>query len=187
MFDKYSLPYQVQNGDKTLNIRSKCDFRIVLDVIKALNDDELTDEEKAQCGLVIFYENYRDIQDVDEALNDMIKIISYSDDLERNNDSKPQLMDWHKDFNYVVQPINKVVGYDVRDPNKSTHWWSFIGAYMEIDDECTFSTIVSIRSKKAKHQKLEKWEEEFCREHPELIALPQRYSQEEEEFFSLFE
>jgi hypothetical protein len=186
MFDKYNLPFEVQNGDKRLLIRSKCDFRIVLDTIQALQDNTLTNEERAQCGLIIFYENYEDIQDPQEALNDMMKIISYSDDLENNNDSKPQLMDWHKDFNQVVQPINRIIGYDVRLPNQYTHWWSFIGAYMEIG-ECTFSTIVSIRSKKAKHQKLEKWEEEFCREHPELIALPQKFTQEEEEFFSLFE
>lgn len=187
MFDKYNLPFDVQNGDKRLLIRSNCDFRVVLDTIQALQDNALTDEEKAQCALIIFYENYEEIQDPQEALNDMMKIISYSDDLENDNDkNKPQLMDWNKDFNQVVQPINRIIGYDVRLPNQYTHWWSFIGAYMEIG-ECTFSTIVSIRSKKAKHQKLEKWEEEFCREHPELIALPQRYSQEEEEFFSLFE
>jgi hypothetical protein len=186
MFDKYNLPFEVQNGDKRLLIRSNCDFRIVLDTIQALQDNALTDEEKAQCALVIFYENYEEIQDPQEALNDMMKIISYSDDLESNNDNKPQLMDWNKDFNQVVQPINRIIGYDVRLPNQYTHWWSFVGAYMEIG-ECTFSTIVSIRSKKAKHQKLEKWEEEFCREHPELIALPQNFTQEEEEFFSLFE
>jgi hypothetical protein len=187
MFDKYSLPFEVQNGDKRLLIRSKCDFRVVLDTIQALQDNALTDEEKAQCALIIFYENYEEIQDPQEALNDMMKIISYEEDLEKDKGvQKPQLMDWHKDFNQVVQPINRIIGYDVRLPNQYTHWWSFIGAYMEIG-ECTFSTIVSIRSKKAKHQKLEKWEEEFCREHPELIALPQNFTQEEEEFFSLFE
>ena len=186
MFDKYNLPFEVQNGDKRLLIRAKCDFRVVLDTIQALQDNDLTDEEKAQCALIIFYENYKDIQDPQEALNDMMKIISYSDDLESNNDNKPQLMDWNKDFNQVVQPINRIIGYDVRNPNQYTHWWSSIGAYMDIG-ECTFSTIVSIRSKKAKHQKLEKWEEEFCREHPELINLPTKYTKEEEEFFSLFE
>lgn len=186
MFDKYNLPFEVQNGDKRLLIRSKCDFRVVLDTIQALQDNALTDEEKAQCALIIFYENYEEIQDPQEALNDMMKIISYSDDLESDNDNKPQLMDWNKDFKQLVPPINRILGYDIRMPNTFCHWHTFLSAYFEIG-ECTFSTIVSIRSKKAKHQKLEKWEEEFCREHPELISLPQRYSQEEEEFFSLFE
>ena len=58
MFDKYNLPFEVQNGDKRLLIRSNCDFRVVLDTIQALQDNALTDEEKAQCGLIIFYENY---------------------------------------------------------------------------------------------------------------------------------
>lgn len=186
MFDKYNLPFEVQNGDKRLLIRSNCDFRIVLDTIQALQDNALTDEEKAKCALVIFYENYEEIQDPQEALDDMMKIIGYDDEPTPREENKPILMDWQKDFKQIVPPINRILGYDVRTPDKYCHWHTFISAYYEIG-ECTFSTIVSIRSKKAKHQKLEKWEEEFCREHPELVALPQRYSQEEEELFSLFE
>jgi hypothetical protein len=186
MFDKYNLPFEVQNGDKRLLIRSNCDFRVVLDTIQALQDNTLTDEEKAQCALVIFYENYEEIQDPQEALNDMMKIISYSDDLEGNNDNKPQLMDWNKDFKQIAPPISRILGYEVRTPEKYTHWYSFLGAYMEIG-ECQFSTIVSIRSKRAKNQKLEKWEEEYVRENPELFEIKQKFTKEEEEFFSLFE
>jgi hypothetical protein len=58
---------------------------------------------------------------------------------------------------------------------------------MEIPSECIWATVVTIRAKKQKNKKLEKWEEEFCREHPEWISLPIKFTQEEEEFFSLFE
>ena len=145
MFDKYNLPFEVQNGDKRLLIRSNCDFRIVLDTIQALQDNALTDEEKAKCALIIFYENYEEIQDPQEALDDMMKIISYSEELEDEKDNKPSLMDWNKDFNQIVQPINRIIGYDVRLPNQYTHWWSFMAGYMEMGNECTFSTKLSIR------------------------------------------
>lgn len=186
IIEQYDYPLTVLNGDKTLAIRSKCDYRIVLDVINALNDNELTDEEKAQCGLVIFYENYGEIQDPQEALKDMMTIISYGEDVEKPQQEKPQLMDWNKDFKQIAPPVSRILGYEVRTPEKYTHWYSFLGAYMEIG-ECTFATIVSIRSKRAKNQKLEKWEEEYVRENPELFEIKQKFTKEEEEFFSLFE
>jgi hypothetical protein len=95
-------------------------------------------------------------------------------------------MDWNKDFKQIAPPISRILGYEVRTPEKYTHWYSFLGAYMEIG-ECTFATIVSIRSKRAKNQKLEKWEEEYVRENPELFEIKQKFTKEEEEFFSLFE
>lgn len=186
MFDKYNLPLTVELTDGTiLKIRNKCDYRMVLDCIGALNDNDLTDEEKAKSALIIFYENYQDITDPQEAIDDLSKIISYDDETQQES-NKPILMDWQKDFKQLAPPVSRILGYDIRIPDKYTHWWTFVGGYMEIG-ECTFSTVVSIRSKKVKGVKLDKWEEEFCREHPEMINLPTKYTKEEEEFFSLFE
>ena len=52
---------------------------------------------------------------------------------------------------------------------------------MEIG-ECSFSNIVSIRSKKQKGKKLDKWEEEFYREHKKEIDLPRKLTKEEMEW-----
>jgi hypothetical protein len=54
---------------------------------------------------------------------------------------------------------------------------------MEIG-ECTFSNIVSIREKKIKGKKLEKYEQEFYRENRKLIDLPHKLTAEEEEFLN---
>ena len=70
-------------------------------------------------------------------------------------------MDWEHDFQNIAPPVSRVLGYDVRTPNKYTHWWTFLGGYMEIG-ETTFSNVVSIRSKMAKGKKLEQYEKEFC-------------------------
>ena len=40
----YSLPYSVNIDGEELQIRNKCDFRVVLDVIEALNDEDLTEQ-----------------------------------------------------------------------------------------------------------------------------------------------
>lgn len=181
----YDLPISVEISGKNFKIRNDCDYRIVLKCIKALNDDDLTDEQKLQCALIIFYEDYDLIEDLQTAINKMFQIISYGEE-EKNQSEKPQLMDWEKDFKQIAPPISRIIGYDVRTPGKYTHWWTLVGGYMEIG-ECTFSTIVSIRSKKQKGKKLEKWEEEFYRDHYDQINLPAKLTKEEKEFLALFE
>ena len=181
MFDKYNLPLTVELTDGTvLKIRNKCDYRMVLDCIGALNDNDLTDEEKAKSALIIFYENYQDITDPQEAIDDLSKIISYDDETPQES-NKPILMDWQKDFKQIVPPINRILGYDVRTPDKYTHWYTFLGGYMEIG-ECTFQNVVSIRSKRAKGKKLETWEQQFYKENKKMVDLPQNLTEAEQEW-----
>lgn len=179
----WDLPIAVETNGKSHPIRNKCDYRVVLDVICALNDNELTDEEKAKCALFIFYEDISAIDDFDTAIKEMFRIINGGEEQEESAEQKPQLMDWEHDFSQLAPPISRVLGYDVRTPNKYTHWYSFLGGYMEIG-ECTFSTIVSIRSKRAKGKKLDKWEEEYIREHRKTVELPRKLTAEEEEFLN---
>ena len=179
----WDLPIAVDINGKTHPIRNKCDYRVVLDVICALNDNELTDEEKVKCALFIFYEDISAIDDFDTAIKEMFRIINGGEEQEENQEKKPQLMDWEHDFSQLAPPISRVLGYDVRTPDKYTHWYSFLGGYMEIG-ECTISTIVSIRSKRAKGKKLDKWEEEYIREHRKMVELPRKLTAEEEEFLN---
>lgn len=185
MIGEYDLPVAVEINGGQFNIREQCDYRIVLKCINALNDPDLTDEQKLQCALIIFYEDYDRLPDLQVAVSEMFRIISYNDP-KTNDQQKPSLMDWNKDFRHIAPPISRILGYDVRIPGRYTHWWTFLGGYMEIG-ECTFSTIVSIRSKKQKGKKLEKWEEEFYRENYDTVHLPTKYTKEEQELLALFE
>lgn len=186
----YTIPYTVditykdENGDEQyIKIRNNGDFRVVLDVIEVFNDNELTEEERIRCALFIFYgEELKKITDYEKAVKLMLEFINCGEeDVEESN--KPILMNWKHDFAYIVPPISRTIGYDVRLPDKFTHWWSFLGAYMEIG-ECTFSNIVSIRNKKAKGKKLEKWESEFYQENRKMIDLPYKLTPEDEEFLN---
>jgi hypothetical protein len=179
----WDLPIAVDINGKSHPIRNKCDYRVVLDAICALNDDDLTNEEKAKCALFIFYEDISQIDDFETAIKEMFRIINGGEQQEENQEQKPQLMDWEHDFPQIAPPISRVLGYDVRTPNRYCHFWTFLGAYMEIG-ECTFSTIVSIRSKRAKGKKLDKWEEEYIREHRKMVELPRKLTAEEEEFLN---
>ena len=94
---------------------------------------------------------------------------------------QPRLMSWKKDFKFIAPAVSRILGYDVRTPNKYTHWWTFIGAFQEIG-ECYWSTIISIRRKRLKGQKLEDWEQKIYRENKKDIDLPQNLTDEEKEW-----
>lgn len=177
----WDLPLSVNIDGTQYSIRNKCDYRVVLDVICALQDDELSMEERFHCALLIFYEDDIKVEHLQEALNQMMSIISAGENSEEDGRTQPQLMDWEHDFKQLAPPISRVLGYSVRDANHYTHWYDFIGAYMEIG-ECTFSNIISIRSKRAKGKKLESWEREFYNNNKHLIDLPRKLTAEEQEW-----
>ena len=49
---------------------------------------------------------------------------------------------------------------------------------MEIG-ECLFAQVVNIRQKKQKHQKLEKWENDFYNQNKDIIDLKKKISEEQ--------
>ena len=184
----WSLPISVKIKGKEYAIRNKCDYRVVLDVISALNDEDLEMEYRVECALFQFYGNdeldtvenvLSSLNDIQIAIVEMMKIINLGKE-ETEEDNKPKIMDWEHDFQQLAPPISRVLGYSVRDEKNYTHWYDFIGAYMEIG-ECTFSNIISIRSKKQKGKKLETWEQEFYRENTKIDDLPQKLTEEEQE------
>lgn len=176
----WDLPMSVEIDGKEYAIRNNCDFRIVLDVISALNDEELEMEQRVQCALFIFYEDLTRLTDVQKAVAEMLKIINLGEET-KEEERKPKLMDWEHDYPQLAPAISRVLGYSVRQKTTYTHWYDFIGAYMEIG-ECTFANIISIRNKRMKGKKLETWEQDFYRENKKMVDLPHKLTDEEQEW-----
>lgn len=174
----YDLPISVCIDGVEHPIRKKGDYRVIFDVIEVLDDIELTENQRWQCAIIIFYEDYQNISNLRVAAEEMMKFINNG---ENETDSAPSIktMDWAKDFSIMAPPINRNLGYDIRMPDKYTHWWTFLGGYMEIG-ESTFSTVISIRKKKRKGQKLDKAEQEFYNANQKMIDLPIKLTQEEQ-------
>lgn len=180
---KWELPKSVEIDGINHKIRNDCDYRVVLDTIMALTDEKLSEEDKIECALYIFYENIGEIEDIQTAFLEMTKIINCGKEVNPNEPNQPKLMDWEHDFNNIAPPISRVLGYSVRDSQNYTHWYDFVGAYMEIGD-CYFAQIVLLRNKKTKGKKLENYEISFYREHKKDIDLPITLNEEEKEWLS---
>lgn len=173
----YDLPKEIAIDDKTYPITKDGDYRLVLDIITALNDDDLPDNAKTVCCLLMFYGEIPG--NTREAVNKMMWFINCGNETDAAN-GKPPIMSWEQDFHLLVPPINRALGTEIRSVSY-LHWWSFVSGYMEIG-ECRFSTVASIRQKKRKGIKLENWEREFYNENRKEIDLKVRYTKEETEF-----
>lgn len=174
----YELPKSVAINGRDFQVRS--DFRAILDIFCAINDPELTQSEKSEVALTIFYPELHEMKrgDLDEALKNLYWFINGGEEVDPNEPSKPKLVDWEKDFPYIIAPINRAAGKEVR-ALKYMHWWTFLSLYNDIDGESTFAFIVRIRDKLRRHKKLDETEKRFYRENRKVVDIETRYSEAE--------
>lgn len=179
----WSFPTSLNIGGIEYEIRT--DYRVILDLLMALNDPELSDSDNKMSAymqsrviLEIMFPDCDNIpqEHIQEALDKVAEFI----DMGIGDDSKkPKTMDWEQDAPIIIPAINKVLNKEIR-AEKYMHWWTFLGAYMEIG-EGLFSNIIHIRQKKAKGKKLEKWEQDFYKENKSLIDFQHKEKRSNEE------
>lgn len=191
----WKLPTSLHVGGTNYKIRT--DYRVILDILAAMNDPDILepgmteDEKQAEKVLTMLQILYIDFDrmppsDWKEASEKACEFIDCG--IRDDGTPKPRLMDWEQDAPIIVPAVNKVCNFDVRSV-KYMHWWTFFGYYMEIG-ECMLSTVVSIRDKKRRGKKLEKWEQEFYRNNKHIVDLrakkAERSEEEKEELRKLF-
>ena len=191
----WKLPASLHVGSTNYKIRT--DYRVILDILAAMNDPDILDSgmtedekqaEKVLTMLQILYIDFDRMPPSDwkEASEKACEFIDCG--IRDDGTPKPRLMDWEQDAPIIVPAVNKVCNFDVRSV-KYMHWWTFFGYYMEIG-ECMLSTVVSIRDKKRRGKKLEKWEQEFYRNNKHIVDLrakkAERSEEEKEELRKLF-
>jgi hypothetical protein len=175
------LPTTIELDGEEWAIRS--DFRIALLIFQGINDPELKDYSKYDLILDAIYVDFDKMPQplYKEALkkaNDFLDGGEAGDRTDSNKNSI-RLMDWEQDEQLIFSAVNKAAGMEVRSL-KYMHWWTFLG-YFQAVGECLFTSIVNIRSKKAKGKKLDKGELAYYRENKGMIDLKKKYSQEEQE------
>jgi len=174
----YRLPTKVTVDDIEFNIRERGDFRMVLDCFKALQDEELSEDYRVLASLLIFYNEFNDIEDLREyepQLNDLVKemykFINGGEENSPGAERDVSLVDWEQDSQIVCAAINNVSNQEIRSV-EYLHWWTFLGYYMSIG-QSVLSTVVGIRDKIAHHKKLEDWEKKFKKDNPKYFVWRQ--------------
>ena len=174
----WTLPTSVTISEREYDIRS--DYRAVLDICTALCDPELTGQEKTIVLLDIFYQHPEEIppEDYEEAVRQCFLFINCGEE-EVQQRKAPKLVDWEQDFRYIIAPINRVAGCELRMV-EYLHWWTFVAYYYEIGD-CLFAQIIRIREKLARGKPLDKEERKWLRQNRRLVDFKHKYTEAEDE------
>lgn len=170
----YEIPTSIKIGEKYYNIRNNGDYRMILDCFAALENIELTEQERLLVSLIIFYEDLSGIndlcifEDVTEAVRGMYWFFNCGSDSTQNNHTNYKLVDWEQDSQLIAAAVNNVAKKEIR-AEEYIHWWTFMGYYASIG-ECPLSTIIGIRDKIIRGKKLEKYEREFRMNNPQYFV-----------------
>ena len=180
----YRLPTLLSVNNREYAIREKGDFRMVLDCFKALEDEELTKEERIIASLIIFLEDVDTVQDVynlpdiESVYKEMVRFFNCGQDSVNGRNTNFKLLDWDKDASMICSAVNKVAGTEIRAMDY-LHWWTFMGYYMAVG-QSSLSTVVGIRYKIARGKKLEKYEKEFKQDNPQYFNFDMRSLEDRE-------
>lgn len=168
----YDIPTSITIQDQSFAIRNKGDYRVVLDCFSALNDTELSDQERMIACLIIFYEDLEsaedinNLPDVEEAIKKMYDFFNCGEE-DIGAKANHRLIDWDKDSQMICAAINKVSNKEIRlEPY--IHWWTFMGYYTAVGDSL-LAQVVGIRHKIVTNKKLEKYEQQFKRDNPQYF------------------
>lgn len=158
------------------------DFRVVLTIFEAFEDPELSEKEKSLVMLYLLFVEPGAIPrgDLQDALTKAAWFIDGGGaERKETGSSGKRVFSWVHDEKILFSAINKVAGFETRAA-EYLHWWTFLGYFNEIG-EGMFSTVISIRQKKARGKKLDKWDEDFYRANRTLCDLPTARSKAEQE------
>lgn len=183
MVSAWEFPTSIEACGVEYAIRT--DYRVVIDLLSALAEIENSaDADSIKHyfqSLVIMQIMFPDCDNIphDHWKEAISKVSDFIDmGLTRCNKSV-KTMDWNQDAPIIIPAINKVLNCEIRAKDY-IHWWTFLGAYMEIGDSL-FSNVIHIRRKKAKQKNLDKHEIEFYKENKHLIDFIHCDKRSEEE------
>lgn len=182
----YELPTTVTLNDTVYAIRDNGDYRMVLDCFQVLNDVELSETERILACIIIFYEQFNNIESVLSLGEETMKALIDNAFLFFNcgqehlpGETNYKTIDWEIDSQLISSAVNKVANKEIR-AEQYLHWWTFMG-YFNAVGESALATVVGIRSKIAKGKNLEKYEREFRRDNPQYFNIDMRTLKQKED------
>lgn len=191
----YTLPTTVTIGGKEYAIENRCEHRVILDVIEALEDTEENQQFNMYCAMIIFFEDCSDLPNplyansaeeikiLQECMDAITDIINCGKPKCKEDKHKPKLINWKHDYRLSAAPVSRVLGYSVMSAENYTHWFDYCGALNEVG-ECYWSKIINIRIKRSKGEKLDKNEIELFRNNRDDVLLPTEITEEEREWLN---
>ena len=162
----YSLPRQTVIGGVTYDLHT--DFRVILKIFRVFEDESLHPMLRWLTALRLFYRQEVPPSHRQAAMEYLGEFLRCGGE---DSPGEP-LFSWDQDAAPIIAGVNAAAGREVR-MEEDVHWWTFLGWFHAMPPGM-FSSLVSIRKKLRKGQKLESHEEEFYRENKRLVDLKPR-------------
>lgn len=159
-------------------VRINTDFRVCLRILRAFEDERLTDSEKLTVLVTLLYPEIP--QNTALAITQGLKFLNVGKEPE-NARKAPQIFNFEKNAQYIFSAFRSSFNIDLSRV-EYLHWWAFRSLFSDLG-ESFFNTLVGLRTRRSKG-KLTKEEKEFVREHSELIELEKRHSEAARDFIS---
>lgn len=177
LLNKFPTKIRIDNIDYEIN----SDYRNCLKIILAFEDDELTVEEQYYIMLSLLYKKMP--ENIELAIEKAILFLNCGKEHEVLESRRTY--SFSKDSEYIYSAMNQTHNIDL-ESIEYLHWWKFVFLFMDVDKDCTFSYITSLRYKK-NNGKLDSYDKKIWIEMREIVDLD--YSNEDEEeskFMRLF-
>ena len=161
-----SLPTKVEIDNVIYDVNY--DYRSIIRILCAFENNDLTNGEKIYIMLEIFYKGNIP-PNVEKACELACKFIDLGEGKINKDNPQKRIYSFEKDGNYIFTGINSTHHIDLSVEEK-LHWWKFMALFMDMDTECFFSDLIYYRKRKAEG-KLTKDEKKRYKELKELIEL----------------
>ena len=173
LLNKFPTKIRIDNIDYEIN----SDYRNCLKIILAFEDDELTVEEQYYIMLSLLYKKMP--ENIELAIEKAILFLNCGKEYEVSESRRTY--SFSKDSEYIYSAMNQTHNIDL-ESIEYLHWWKFVFLFMDVDKDCTFSYITSLRYKK-NNGKLDSYDKKIWIEMREIVDLDYSIEDEEESEF----
>ena len=172
MRDLWQLPRCVTVGGREVAIDP--DFRTVLKIFRHFQNEQLPEFLRWEVALALFYQEEIPARHRREAMEQLADFVTCG----QTGKPGPRLLDWEQDAMAIVADVNRVAGREIREL-EFLHWWTFLSWFHAIG-EGQLSSLVELRRKLSRGEKLDDAQRQFYRENKAAVDLPHRRSPAEE-------
>lgn len=162
LIDELPTSLQINNTEYPIN----SDFRTCLRIVMALEDNELTAQEKQ---VIVLVNLFRKIPEDVPAAMQAAQLFLNGGKVYQDNDS-PRVVSFEKDAPLIYSAFRQTHGVDLTSIN--LHWWQFLALMQGLDHESNFRQLVSLRIR-VRSGKATKQEKEIAVELGDAFDVPE--------------
>lgn len=120
------------------------DYRVALACLNAINDEEITDIERAIVVIALLFGEDVEIPNMEEALKKASYYLCCGNSAKKH-ENKEIVMDFNQDEEYIRTSIRTDYGINMNEI-EYMHWWEYNELIHGLTEKCILSKVINIRT-----------------------------------------